>query len=58
MLKLTCCSEPTADKAMATCNSNKHRGAVSQGGPGGAPLCTLVGQAFCIPESSLRQAHA
>lgn len=58
MSKLTRCSEPIADRAMATCNSSKHRGAVGQGGPGGAPLCTLVGQAFCIPESTSRQAHA
>lgn len=38
MAKLTCCSEPTADRAMATCNSSKHRGAVHQGGPGGSTL--------------------
>lgn len=38
MVKLTRCSQPTADRAMATCNSSKHRGAVDQGGPGGLHL--------------------
>lgn len=59
MAKLTCCSEPTADRAMATCNSSKHRGAVGQGGPGGLHSAPLwVRPLYLSSESTLRQAHA